>query len=76
MRGTATEGATQVRTFGIGRLSEKENVTMSTSLQVGPQVRMTAKGGPQGMVVGQNGTANFTGVVPVGAKFVTCLDFY
>jgi len=76
MRGTATEGATQIRTFDIGRLSEKENVAMSTSLEVGTQVRMTAKGGTQGMVVGQNGTANFAGVVPVGTKFVKCRDFY
>ena len=35
MTGTATEGATQVRTFGIGRFSEKENSALSTSLQVG-----------------------------------------
>ena len=34
MTGTATEGATQVRTFGIGRFSEKENPAMATSLQV------------------------------------------
>ena len=45
MRGTATEGATQVRTFGIGRLGEEEYSAMSTSLQVGTQVRVSAKGG-------------------------------
>ena len=34
MTGTATEGATQVGTLGIGRFSEKENPAMATSLQV------------------------------------------
>ena len=35
MTHTATKGATQVGAIGIGRLGEKENTTMSTSLQVG-----------------------------------------
>jgi hypothetical protein len=44
MRGTATKGATQVSALGIGRLGEKENPAMSTSLQVGSQVRAGSKG--------------------------------
>jgi hypothetical protein len=35
MRGTAAKGAPQIRTFGIGRLSEKEDAAMPTSLEVG-----------------------------------------
>jgi hypothetical protein len=35
MRDTAAKGATQIRTFGIRWLSEKENAAMSTTLAVG-----------------------------------------
>ena len=44
MRGTATKGATQVATLGIGRLSEKEYPAMSTSFEIVSQLRVAAKG--------------------------------
>ena len=74
--GTATEGATQVGTLGIGRLGEKEYPAMATSLQVVSQVRIGPKDCSQGIVVGSNGTANFTLAVPVRTKFIKCRDFY
>jgi hypothetical protein len=43
MIGTATKGATQVGTLGIGRLGEKEYPAMATSLQVVSQVRIGPK---------------------------------
>ncbi len=76
MTHTATERATQVGAIGIGRLGEKENPAMPTSLEVLSQVRVDPKDCAQGIVVGQNGTANFTLVVPVRAKFIKCRDFY
>lgn len=76
MAGTATKGATQIVAPGIGRLSEKEDPAMSTSLQIGSQVRVGSKGRSQGIVVGNNGTANFATTVPVRAKFIKRRDFY
>jgi hypothetical protein len=76
MRNAAAKGTAQVASLGIGRLGEEENLAISTTFEVISQVRVGSKNRSQGMVVGQNGTANFPGVVPVGAKFVTCRDFY
>jgi len=45
MRDTAAKGATQIRPFGIGRLSEKEDAAMSTLLEVGTQASVGSKGG-------------------------------
>lgn len=76
MTGTAPKGTTQVVTLGIGGLSEKENPAMLTSFQIGAQGRVGLKGGSQGIVIGQNGTANLAAAVPVRAKFVKRCDFY